>query len=122
MSLRILALLLAALAALCLCAAETGPPYPACDGVSERDALEALYFSTNGPLWIEGQDTWLVSPDVCQWEGVYCTVDNEVMGLYLPEFGMSGQLPAELGCLPHLQFLSLEDNKLVTPFIEELCQ
>ncbi|GIQ81935.1 hypothetical protein KIPB_002980 [Kipferlia bialata] len=92
-----------------------------CEGVTERDVLEALYFTCGGPSWTRGEG-WLTIPNHCYWEGVYCDKDGDVVGLSMADFGMTGTLPAELGCLPSVQFLSFHDNHMITPFIEEICQ
>ncbi|GIQ79870.1 hypothetical protein KIPB_000573 [Kipferlia bialata] len=116
MLLRLLALLLAAL---CLGARPTSAT--SCAGISERAVLEALYFSTSGPSWSHGNG-WLVLQDYCEWEGVYCDVDGHVTGLWLPSFGLTGKLPDDLACLPYIEFLSVENNNLVTRFPEAICQ
>ncbi|GIQ90975.1 hypothetical protein KIPB_013995, partial [Kipferlia bialata] len=121
MSLCILALLLAALALVSPIAALQESPPASCEDVSERMVLEALYFNTNGPYWTQGHG-WLDDQDLCDWRGVYCNEEGQVMALWMEEFGMSGRLPVELGCLPHLELLSFENNQLVTQFIPEICQ
>ncbi|GIQ80183.1 hypothetical protein KIPB_000941 [Kipferlia bialata] len=117
MSLRVLALLLAALL-LCVGVASAED---VCLGITDRDVLERLYFATGGPSWVGGSG-WMTDADHCNWQGVYCTEYGSVMGLWMGDFGMSGRLPAEIGCLPSMEFLSFENNNLVTAFIPEMCQ
>ncbi|GIQ86638.1 hypothetical protein KIPB_008528 [Kipferlia bialata] len=61
-------------------------------------------------------------PEICNWHGVYCSEVGDVTGLILKDCGLAGQLPATLGCLGNLEFVSFENNNLVTLFPEELCE
>ena len=73
----------------------------------ERDALIALYNSTNGPGWTNSTN-WLGAPGTeCTWFGVACSAPDpsHVSFLYLPENNLEGQLPAEFGIL-HLPVLA----------------
>ena len=48
----------------------------------------------------------------CQWEGARCNGDQLVSGIYMEDFGLNGQLPAEIGQLTDLSFLMLQNNNL----------
>ena len=89
----------------------------------DREALEALYESTNGPRW-RNSFNWL-SDDVplSQWFGVSTDSDGCVLVLYLDNNNMNGELPPELGDLVNLDTLDLDGNYLygnIPPQIGEL--
>jgi len=78
-------------------------------------ALVAFFNTTNGPNWTNNTN-WLTGP-VDTWYGV--TVENgRVFRLALyaeewePKFGLSGNLPSELGNLTALRELYLQQNEL----------
>lgn len=80
---------------------------------SERDALIALYISTNGDSW--GNSTgWLGDPGTeCGWAYVTCdSGETMVTELDLYNRGLTGSLPAEIAALTHLQILDLSYNQI----------
>jgi hypothetical protein len=85
----------------------------------ERDALMALYNSTNGPNWryYYGWGTNYVPH--CTWHGVVCE-DGYVIGLRLNSNQLSGSIPPELGTLGSLKHLILNANQLSGPIPAEL--
>ncbi|CBJ31183.1 Hypothetical leucine rich repeat protein [Ectocarpus siliculosus] len=78
----------------------------------DKQALQALYSSTNGPKWAcnEGWDTLLETPLSCLY-GV-TTEGGMVTKICLGANDLDGRLPPELGKLRFLQELSLPGNKL----------
>ena len=78
---------------------------------TERAALVALYYATDGPNWIR-KDNWLTDAPLDEWYGV--TVDDHgcVDMLDLDGNQLFGQLPAELGNLTSLSRLNLAYNEL----------
>ncbi len=80
----------------------------------ERLALSELYASTGGDSWTDN-DGWSSDSEVGDWYGV--TVgDSLVQQLRLPDNGLEGPLPPELGSLQALETLDLADNDLTGGF------
>ncbi|MEQ1635281.1 MAG: leucine-rich repeat domain-containing protein [Methylococcales bacterium] len=80
---------------------------------TERDALVALYNSTNGANWIN-KTGWLGAAGTeCSWYGIFCGgAGNNVLSLNLGGNQLSGSIPAALGNLAQLQTLRLNNNQL----------
>ena len=85
----------------------------------ERDALAALYHSTNGKYWFERWG-WLRDRPVSSWRGVETGPDGRVIALDLDRNNLRGTIPRELGDLQNLRSLSLADNALSGPIPPEL--
>jgi uncharacterized repeat protein (TIGR01451 family) len=81
---------------------------------AEREALIALYNSTNGPSWRRGGSSWLGAPGTeCTWYGVTCDgAGTTVTELSLGGNQLKGPIPSELGSLTGLQTLELAANSL----------
>ncbi|KPA13318.1 LRR receptor-like serine/threonine-protein kinase GSO1, partial [Candidatus Magnetomorum sp. HK-1] len=79
----------------------------------ERDALLALYQSTDGENWIN-QNAWMgVNGSECSWYGIECNSDkNHVIGIQLASNKLEGELPEDIKKLSHLLRLDLRDNQL----------
>ena len=84
----------------------------------DRDALVALYNSTDGPNWTNS-DNWLTDVELGDWFGVR-TTGGRVVDLVLANNGLNGTLPPELGYLTALRKLALESNRLSGPIPAEL--
>ena len=70
---------------------------------TERNALIALYNSTNGAAWKQNTG-WLEDPGTeCSWYGVTCDQNGNVTNIDLYNNQLSGSIPAELGNLMNLQ-------------------
>ena len=91
------------------------PPPPPPPSASDRQALVALYQSTNGGRWkntVQGNQPWAIgdpNPDLDEWYGVEA-VDgnsNRARSLILEENCLDGELPSEIGSLAHLDTLIL---------------
>jgi Fibronectin type III domain/IPT/TIG domain len=89
---------------------------------SERDALIALYNSTNGSGWTR-KDNWLNPPGTENtWYGVYTDDQNtHVKKLLLQINGLKGSIPPEIGNLTYLDWLGLDYNSLSGSIPPELC-
>ncbi len=83
---------------------------PSGDPALEREALVALYQATGGPSW-ENSANWLTNAPVGEWYGVTATGDGLVTALNLPENGLRGQIPPEIGILRNLVSLNLGHNR-----------
>ncbi len=82
----------------------------------ERNALMALYNSTNGNTWLNS-NLWSGSGSVdgteCNWFGVTCGgLGSKVVNIDLSSNNLMGALPTELGNLSALSSLDLVDNYL----------
>ena len=86
---------------------------------AERTALVALYNATGGPNWTNNAN-WMSSQPVGLWHGVTTDPRGRVVGLSLPENGLTGEIPTELGSLASLTWLSLSENQLTGEMPTEL--
>ena len=89
---------------------ETGPPVPVAPN-SDRAVLVALYEATGGPSW-ERSENWLTDLPVVWWDGVTTDSAGRVTALHLQYNSLRGWIPAELGSLTSLEYLSLHSNML----------
>ncbi|KAL0872676.1 hypothetical protein Bca101_022381 [Brassica carinata] len=88
-------------------------------GNAEGDALGALKNSLSDPNKVlQSWDATLVTP--CTWFHVTCDSDNSVTRVDLGNANLSGQLVAQLGQLPNLQYLELYSNNITGPIPEQL--
>jgi hypothetical protein len=88
----------------------------------ERDALVALYNSTDGATWTDNTG-WLGEAGTeCSWFGVRCYADSgkSVSNLNFWKNGLNGTIPSELGNLSNLTYLHLGSNSLTGTIPSEL--
>lgn len=112
--------LVAFYASIALLACSTPPPI---NGIpqAERDALVALYNSTDGDNW-KNKTGWLSDIGTeCSWFGVMC-IKNHVYSINLPLNNLKGTIPKELGKLTELFNLKLNNNELTGSIPVELGQ
>ena len=76
--------------------------------ISEKDALVAIYNSTQGNQW---NNTWDINTSIENWYGVVVK-DNKVVELNLQFNNLNGKLPSNIGDLAHLKKMNLGFNKL----------
>ncbi|KAK7368781.1 hypothetical protein VNO80_10811 [Phaseolus coccineus] len=80
-------------------------------GNQEGDALDAFKGNMNDPNNVlQSWDSTLVNP--CTWFHVTCDNDNRVIRVDLGNANLSGELVAQLGQLPKLQYLELYSNNI----------
>jgi len=93
------------------------------DQLVQRYILATFYYSTKGSTaWDAPSNNWLFSTDECEWDGVTC-FDEEaypelahlVSKISLPQHGVAGSLPPEIGYLSHLRNLTLPHNAISGP-------
>ena len=85
----------------------------------ERDALIALYNSTDGANWTD-KTGWLGSAGTeCVWYGITCS-SGAVSAISLYDNSLTGSIPAELGNLTNLTNLTLSVNSLTGSIPAEL--
>ncbi len=94
------------------------PPPPPPPSNPDRDALVALYNATDGPNWSSSMN-WLSDKPIGEWYGV-TTNANGLVGLWLDENQLTGEIPGELGNLSNLQVLWLDFNQLTGEIPGEL--
>ena len=76
-----------------------------------RDALVALYESTDGPNW-NNNDNWLSDAPIGEWYGVTTDSGETSLSCILGLTGCRGAIPPELGYLRTLTRPELHENKL----------
>lgn len=76
--------------------------------ISEKQALQDLYTSTNGDQW---NNSWDLLKPVSDWQGVTIK-DNKVISVSLLFNNMEGTIPSSIGQLTYLETLELSFNKL----------
>ncbi|WP_420615296.1 Ig-like domain-containing protein [Candidatus Palauibacter sp.] len=79
--------------------------------LTSREILETLYYATDGPSW-KRNDNWLTNEPLGSWHGVEANTTGVVLRLDLPENGLAGEIPAEIGRFSALRVLDLGDNAL----------
>ena len=87
----------------------------------DKEALVALYSTTNGKYWFNS--TRWMKGDPCDdgWHGLYC-INGRVLQINLVYNNMSGPLPAKLAQADMLQVLRLYSNKLIGTIPTEILQ
>ena len=89
----------------------TGTPTATPVPHQDREALTAFYHATGGPNW-EDDTNWLTDAPIGQWYGVRTDESGRVVSMQLPDNGLTGHLPPELGYLDELRTLALYWNEL----------
>ena len=86
---------------------------------TDREALVALYNSTDGPNWTSATN-WNTDKALDQWEGVSADPSGRVTRLTLRYNSLSGSIPKEIGNLTGLSVLDLSHNRLTGPIPKEV--
>ena len=83
---------------------------PVAEAVTQRDALVALYASTNGDSWTNN-DYWNSDTvPLCDWYGIYCPDSTNVTSIDLNNNNLDGTIPPEIEYLTNLAQLGLTGN------------
>ena len=85
------------------------PTPPSAVSSTDKNALIALYDSTDGDDW-RRNGNWKSDRPLNEWYGVTTNRAGRVTRLRLPQNNLQGTLPSELGNLDHLQWLYLHNN------------
>ena len=109
----LLSALVLSISAVFAVASSTMSPTPSqCETPTNRQALNSLYFDTNGPFWKKADSNWNTTTDVSQWAGVTC-FGTAIYSIDVSYFGLSGTLPGSLvSQFPRVQYLFLSFNNL----------
>ena len=78
-------------------------------GFTNRDALAAFYWATDGPNWIDNK-AWLSDRPLSQWEGLDTEGGDRVSSLLFGYNKFTGKLPPEIGHLTELKRFYIEFN------------
>jgi len=76
-----------------------------------RNALVALYESTIGTNWVRSTN-WLSDGQYCDWVGIQCSSEGDVVEIHMENNNMQGELPTELGLLSTLDILAIDANSI----------
>ena len=87
--------------------ADLGRPY-----CREQEALEQVYFSTEGGDWTNNTNWLSPSTDISTWHGVTVGNDGRVTGLNLRNNNLSGLIPKFSTRMDSLSSLRLRDNDI----------
>ena len=90
-------------------------------GVSDRNALTALYNATGGENWLM-KSNWLTEAGLAAWYGVDTNEEGRVTVMDLGQNALHGTLPSDIGSLSKLQKFSIFFNVVTGPTPVELAQ
>jgi len=102
-----------------------GQTGPCATAVNQRDILKIFYQECKMHRGVSDDDNkdniesekyinWMEeSTFLCDFTGVTCDINYHVTEINLPNYGLHGTIPTEIGFLPHLEVLNLADNDLV---------
>lgn len=79
--------------------------------LTDREVLNLLFEKLNGSKWTKGTEGWGTERPLAEWEGVTAETGADgverVLKLTINADSVSGDIPAEIGCLTELQELSI---------------
>jgi len=88
---------------------------------NQKDALKHLYEQTSGTGW-KNRTYWNTEKSVCEWEGIVCDQNQQVIEINLQDNRLSGKIPVDLANLGFLQKLNLSHNSLQDSIPENFYQ
>ena len=84
-----------------------------CMDINQRDILDIVHESTSKADPWNGDDNWGDDDTfLCDFSGVTCDANSNVIAIQLKGRGLKGIIPEELGFLQYLEILDLSDNHL----------
>lgn len=86
-----------------------------CGTSVEIESLEKIFNSLGGPDWNSNYG-WMENDIYCEWYGVECDSDSDIIGLDLSSNGLVGKLPKETYDLIDLMYLNLKENEVSIDF------
>ncbi len=89
------------------------------NGWADREALMALYNSTDGANWTNNTN-WGAGFDLSTWYGVTVDMNGNVSSLILRDNNLIGTIPSEIGYLSNMSNLTLDQNGLTGSVPSEL--
>lgn len=84
----------------------------------QRTVLHKLYRVMGGDDWIRN-DYWKSALPLNRWVGVTTDAQGRILALWLPNNGLAGEIPDEVGSLTDLVTLSLQGNRATGPIPPE---
>jgi hypothetical protein len=76
-----------------------------------RFVLAVLYYTHNGNLWKDSTN-WMTDQDACEWKGIICDSQGNIIEIDLSNNGLSGELPIIWGLLEQTSSLMLNMNRI----------
>ncbi len=89
------------------------------DPALDRDVLVDFYDALDGPNWLDN-DKWLSEAPLSDWSGISTDPAGRVTRVSLNALDLRGMIPAELGDLTQLTYMSLLKNHISGPIPPEL--
>eukprot|EP00816_Leptocylindrus_hargravesii_P012141 CAMPEP_0196801142 /NCGR_PEP_ID=MMETSP1362-20130617/830_1 /TAXON_ID=163516 /ORGANISM="Leptocylindrus danicus, Strain CCMP1856" /LENGTH=237 /DNA_ID=CAMNT_0042171911 /DNA_START=91 /DNA_END=801 /DNA_ORIENTATION=- len=89
------------------------------DLLQQGSALVAFYDAMNGNEW-DNSTNWLSDAPVCQWYGIDCNNNDEVIEIDMYSNNLQGSIPSEMRWLSNLERLDLPRNSLTGSIPSEL--
>lgn len=83
-----------------------------CALLDEKEILGIFYNSTGGSDWTNNQWDFELVENHCEFSGIVCNEQGNVMSIDLKNLGLKGFIPDEIGFLSFLEHLDLSDNEL----------
>lgn len=82
--------------------------------LAQRYAIMVLFFACSGSSWSGFVTPWneQVTVDECEFQGIICNNQGEIIALDLSQWRVVGELPDEIGLLTKLSYLDLSSNLL----------
>jgi Leucine-rich repeat (LRR) protein len=85
-------------------------------GAKQRAMLEKLYNSSNGDMWHNNTNWMSHVADPCDWYGIACNENGDVISINLENNNVQGMLPVDVFYLPALIEINLNLNPISVLF------